>query len=113
MPPPIHELVDLWAAREAQRGHDPDAAGIDVAARHHEHLIAKYCTLMGTSITGPVSDEDRVAAAYLESRPDVDSRRVGCIGLSGGGSRAALLQATCDLISAAVVVGMMTTYRHL
>ena len=114
MPPSIHELVDLWAARESQRGHVPDAAErYDVAARHHEHLIAKYCTLMGTSITGLVSYEDRVAAAYLESRPDVDSRRIGCIGLSGGGCRAALLQATCDLISAAVVVGMMTTYRHL
>jgi dienelactone hydrolase len=68
---------------------------------------------MGTSITGLVSYEDRVAAAYLGSRPDVDSSRVGCIGLSGGGCRAALLQSTCDLISAAVVVGMMTTYRHL
>jgi dienelactone hydrolase len=114
MPPSIQDLVDLWAAREVQRGRVPDAAErYDVAARHHEHLIAKYCTLMGTSITGLVSYEDRVAAAYLESRPDVDSSRIGCIGLSGGGCRAALLQSTSDLISAAVIVGMMTTYRHL
>jgi dienelactone hydrolase len=114
MPAPIQELVDLWAAKEAHRGRVADAARrYDVAARHHEHVIAKYCTLMGTSITALVSYEDRVAASYLRSRPDVDSKGIGCIGLSGGGCRAALLQATCNFISAAIVVGMMTTYRQL
>jgi dienelactone hydrolase len=114
IPETIHELVDLWAAKEAQQGRVPGAAErYDIAARHHEHVVAKYCTLMGTSITALVSYEDRIAASYLKSRPDVDSGGIGCIGLSGGGCRAALLQTTCDFISAAVVVGMMTTYRHL
>jgi dienelactone hydrolase len=114
MPQTIHDLVHLWSAKEVHQRHVPNAAErYDFAARHHEHVVAKYCTLIGTSITALVSYEDRLAVSLLKSRPDVDPDRIGCLGLSGGGCRAALLQATCDLISATVVVGMMTSYRHL
>jgi len=47
------------------------------------------------------------------SRPDVTTDKVGCIGLSGGGNRAALLQATHDSLRAAVIVGLMSTYDEL
>jgi dienelactone hydrolase len=89
-----------------------DIAAYNTAAWHHEHLIAKYCTMLGTSLAAVVSAEDRVAASYLASRPEV-AGPVGCIGLSGGGCRAALLTATCDEIAAAVIVGMMSTYDAL
>ncbi len=82
-------------------------------AAQHEHLVAKYCTLLGTSLAGVVAYEDRVALGYLKSRPDVDSDHLGCIGLSGGGCRAALLQATCADISVSVIVDMMSTYEEL
>ncbi len=39
--------------------------------------------------------------------------RIGCVGLSGGGCRAALLQATCDRVGAAAVVGMMSAHEDL
>jgi dienelactone hydrolase len=83
------------------------------AAAMHEHVIAKYCTLLGTSLAGVVAYEDRVALGYLRSRPDVISERAGCIGLSGGGCRAALMQATSPDISISVIVGMMSTYGQL
>lgn len=79
----------------------------------HEHLVSKYCNLLGTSMAGVVSHEDRIAANYLLSRSDVSTSGVGCIGLSGGGNRAALLQATHDSIKAAVIVGLMSTYEGL
>ncbi len=60
-----------------------------------------------------VSYEDRVAANYLASRSEVDAGHIGCIGLSGGGCRSAMLGATSDRISAAVVVGMMSTFASL
>jgi dienelactone hydrolase len=82
-------------------------------ARYHEHLVAKYCTLLGTTLSGVVSFEDRIAVHYLRSRTDVRTGPVGCVGLSGGGCRAALLQATCDEIGAAVIVGMMSTHPAL
>ncbi len=79
----------------------------------HEHTVEKYCHLLGTTLAGVVSYEDRVAAEYLASRSDVRSDAIGCVGLSGGGCRSALLQATCDRIRSAVVVGMMSTFEHL
>ncbi len=85
----------------------------NAAAALHEHLVEKYCALLGTTLAGVVSYEDRVAVNYLLSRDDVISDRIGCAGLSGGGCRAALLQATCDHIAASVIVGMMSTYAHL
>ena len=83
------------------------------AAIQHEHVVAKYCSLLRTSLAGVVAYEDRVAVEYLKSRQDILSNRVGCVGLSGGGCRAALLQATCLDIAAAVVVCMMSTYERL
>jgi dienelactone hydrolase len=95
---------------------DPSAEDIrryNAAAGHHEHLIEKYCSVLGTTFAGVVNYEDRVATNYLRTRADVIHDRIGCIGLSGGGCRAALLQATSEHIKAAVVVGMMSTYEGL
>lgn len=90
-----------------------DVALYNAAAYDHEHLVEKYCRLLGTTLAGVVSFEDRAAVEYLRSRPDVLPENVGCVGLSGGGCRSSLLQATCDSIRAAVVVGMMSAYEHL
>ncbi len=56
----------------------------------------------------------RVACArYLQSRRDVVSGPIACLGLSGGGCRAALLHATCEEMAGAGVMGMMTTHPAL
>jgi dienelactone hydrolase len=98
-------------------GEDPgspaEIAEYNLAAGEHENVVEKYCCLLGTSMAGVVSHEDRIALNYLTSRADVDSRRVGCIGLSGGGNRTALLRATHDGIKAAAVIGLMSTYPGL
>ncbi len=91
----------------------PEVVGYNAAAMLSEGLIEKYCAVLGTTFAGVVSHEDRVAANYLASRPEVDPERMGCIGLSGGGCRSAMLGATSDRISAAVVVGMMSTFAGL
>jgi dienelactone hydrolase len=88
-----------------------EIAHYNAAASLHEHLVEKYCALLGTTLAGVVSYEDRVAVNYLRARPDV--RQVGCIGLSGGGCRAALLQATSDALGATAIVGMMSSYPGL
>ncbi|MBN1887572.1 MAG: hypothetical protein JW850_06265 [Thermoflexales bacterium] len=90
-----------------------EIAEYDTAASQHEHWVAKYCNVLGTSLSGVVSHEDRIAVNYLLSRPDVQPDRVGCIGLSGGGNRAALLNATHERITATVIVGLMSTYAGL
>lgn len=82
----------------------------DLMSIPHEHLVERYCAVLGTTLAGVVSFEDRIAAEYLRKRKDVKPGGVGCVGLSGGGMRSALLNATCDHIRAAVVVGAMTDY---
>ncbi len=91
----------------------PEIEHYNTIAALHEHRVAKYCNALGTSLAGVVAYEDRIALNYLLSRSDVIADRVGCIGLSGGGNRAALLTATHDRIAATVIVGLMTTYEGL
>lgn len=79
----------------------------------NEHTLAKYCNVMGISLPGIVSFEDRIAVNYLAGRRDVDATRIGCLGLSGGGTRTVLLQGSCDQIRCAVAVGAMCTYRGM
>jgi dienelactone hydrolase len=101
--------ADYYATRG---GLDP-VAWYNLLAGFHEHIVNKYCTILGTGLSGVVSYEDRVALNYLSSRPDVLPDRLACAGLSGGGNRSAMLTATADNLSAALVVGLMSTYPAL
>jgi dienelactone hydrolase len=85
----------------------------NAAANFNEHTMAKYATMLGTTLAGIVNFEDRVAVDYLRSRTDVCNGWIGCVGLSIGGLRSALLRGTCDSIRAAVVVALMSTYAGL
>ncbi|MEU8118400.1 hypothetical protein AB0C21_06790 [Spirillospora sp. NPDC049024] len=119
-------------------GMGPDASEpdrYDRAARGHEHVLAKACTLMGTSFTGVLASEDLAAAAYLRSRPDIarfsnigpasaavsgsatasdpDAGSVAAIGLSGGGVRAAVLGALDPGVGAVAVAAAVSSFRDL
>ncbi len=80
-------------------------------AAEHEHLMAKSLFCAGTTWPGVFTAEDQRALDYLCSRTDVDSARVGCAGLSGGGLRTCYLAGLDDRIRCACCVGMMTTWR--
>lgn len=95
-------------------GNQPyDVAEYNAVAALHEHTVEKYCNLLGTTLAGVVSFEDRVAFNYLLSRDDVLEEHCASIGLSGGGNRSAMLLATHDRVAAAVIVGLMSTYKGL
>jgi len=47
---------------------------------------------------------------YLLTRPEVDPKRIGCVGLSVGGLRSCHLAALDERIRAAVVVGWMASF---
>ena len=112
MPEADLALADRIGATLGHGGAGSDILRYHGAAYLHEHQIAKYCTLLGTSLAAVTAFEDRVALNYLRSRDDVDAERLGCIGFSGGGLRAALLGATADGVAARAIVGMMTTYEE-
>jgi dienelactone hydrolase len=91
----------------------PEIARYNVLAGHHEHLVEKYATVLGTSMAGIVNFEDRVASNFLLKRKDVKTGGVACVGLSGGGMRTVLMQGVSENIRAAVAIGAMTTYQGL
>lgn len=112
---PYETMIEMMGEKTTSRL-EPQAdeiEGYNTAAYFHEHWVSKYCNILGTSMAGVVAYEDRIALNYLLSRTDVDSEQIACIGLSGGGNRAALLTATHDRLKAAVIVGLMTTYEAL
>jgi dienelactone hydrolase len=119
----VHDVFG-WGSRRFPLGTMPDAVAAlarapgpseadryDRAASQHEHLLEKYCTLLGTSLAGVVAGEDLAAAAYLRGRSDVGP--VGCVGLSGGGLRAALLGAFDEDVRAVAVAAMVSSYRDM
>jgi dienelactone hydrolase len=63
----------------------------------------------GTNWMGIVSFDDRRSVDVLASLPEVDARRLGCLGQSGGGFRAAYLAGMDPRIRAAVIVCWMTS----
>lgn len=82
-------------------------------AGHHEHIMAKSLFSGGTTWPGVFLREDQRALDVLCARTDVDEKRVGCGGLSGGGLRTAYLAGLDTRIQCAVCVGFMTTWRDL
>ncbi len=73
-----------------------------------EAVMAKTLFAAGATWPGLLAWDDRRTVDYLLTRPEVDPGRIGCIGLSGGGLRSALLAAADPRIRAAVVVAWMT-----
>lgn len=81
----------------------------EAKARDLLYLGVRQLNWAGTTWAGLNTADDRRSIDYLLSRPEVDPRRIGVTGLSGGGWRTNLLAALDDRVTAAVPVGWMTT----
>jgi dienelactone hydrolase len=79
-------------------------------ANAHENIMARYIFGSGATWPGMLFHADRVAVDYLRSLPQVDSSRIGCIGLSIGGFRSAHLFALDPGIAVCVDAGWMTSF---
>ena len=80
------------------------ARGPERATRRAHDLRA------GFTWPGVMFWDDIRTVDYLLTRPDVDPRRIGCVGLSVGGLRSCHLAALDERIRAAVVVGWMASF---
>ncbi|HSB17555.1 MAG TPA: alpha/beta hydrolase family protein [Bryobacteraceae bacterium] len=76
----------------------------------NEQLVARSLFTAGISWPGVLLWDDIRTLDYLASRPEVDTNRLGCVGLSVGGYRSFLLAALDERIKAAVDVGWMTSF---
>ncbi len=75
-----------------------------------EQLVGRTIFSAGFTWSGVMFWDDVRTVDYLLTRPEVDPRRIGCVGLSLGGVRSAHVAALDDRIKAAVVVGWMTSF---
>jgi len=106
----VPEVIRNNTGEVAQESEE-EIAAYNTWAAGHESLVAKSLFSSGLTWPGVFLWEDQRALDYLCARPDVDTGRVGCAGLSGGGLRTVYLAGSDDRIACAVCVGMMTTWR--
>jgi len=78
-----------------------------------EHVIYKNMIDAGITWAGVLAWDDLRSVDYLVTRPEVDSRRIACTGLSVGGFRTNFLAALDPRIKAACIAGWMTSFRNL
>jgi dienelactone hydrolase len=77
-------------------------------------MLGPGCILLGRNVARFEIWDGMRAIDYLQSRPEVDPRRIGCTGSSGGGMQTAYLMALDDRIRAAVPsCYLSTTYGFL
>ncbi len=111
----MSEIPWGYCATEGMTDSDPEKQeNIDAYnkwAGEHEHIMAKSLFCAGTTWPGVFFAEDKCALDVLSARADVDSGRLGCAGLSGGGLRTVYLGGLDQRIKCAIAVGFMSTWR--
>lgn len=90
-----------------------NVARLNPQCRAKESTLAKTLTIAGLTWPGIVAWDDMRTVDYLASRPEVDARRIGCLGISMGGYRAMFLSALDERIVAGCVTGFMSTVRPM
>ncbi|MGG4035986.1 alpha/beta hydrolase family protein [Paenibacillus cisolokensis] len=81
------------------------------SVQDHENA-GRRCLPLGDSLARYMLHDAVRAVDYLSARPEVDPRRIGAIGHSGGGMQTALLMMYDSRIAAAAPAGFITTRPH-
>lgn len=89
----------MWGERGCKEGSD----------NTHLASVAGNMLQLGRNLSAWMTYEDSYAAEFLASLGQVDSERIGCVGLSMGGYRAWMLAAVSPIVKATVGVCWMTT----
>ena len=98
-----------WRERSASLSRERIKA-FNSRAGQHEQLVGRTIYAAGFTWPGVMFWDDVRTVDYLLTRPDVDPRRIGCVGLSVGGFRSGHLAAMDQRVRAAVVVGWMASF---
>ena len=75
------------------------------------HKLSIYLLMMGQTMSGLRVFDTVRTLDYLETRKEVDSSRLGCMGISGGGLVCAFTSALEDRVKAAVISGYTNTFK--
>ncbi|MBA4187411.1 MAG: hypothetical protein C0467_05265 [Planctomycetaceae bacterium] len=86
-----------------------DVTKLNQVCRGKESTIVKSLIFAGLTWPGIVFWDDIRTVDYLVTRPEVDPKRIGCLGISMGGYRSIYLAALDDRIQAACIAGFMSS----
>jgi len=95
--------------------YDPEKLDEDTFEKYHNlarealYYGVRQLNWAGTTWAGVNYGDDSRCVDYLLSRKEVDGKRIGCTGLSGGGWRTNIIAALEPRVKATVTVGWMTT----
>ncbi|MCC2670354.1 MAG: dienelactone hydrolase-like enzyme, partial [Armatimonadetes bacterium] len=78
---------------------------------YHGGLLGASLWPVGTPLHGLQLFDNVRALSYLQSRPDVDGKRLGCTGASGGGNQTTFLSAFDERVRCAVPVCSVGTWE--
>src|ERR1051326_421596 len=94
--------------------YDEDLHDTKVQGSTVEHsILGTQCLLTGTHVAQYTVWDGIRALDYLLSRPEVDPKRIGCTGNSGGGTHTAYLSALDDRIQVAAPSCYITSWRRM
>ncbi|UOQ68925.1 alpha/beta hydrolase family protein [Hymenobacter volaticus] len=95
--------VDPVAQGERLQLTDRNGNALTRGATTEHTLLNAGANLVGTSVAAYEYYDNTRALDYLETRPDLDKNKMGCIGSSGGGTQTTYLIALDQRIKAATV----------
>ena len=78
-----------------------------------EMSASKFNLWVGRTLWGMILRDDLMALDYLASRPEVDSNRLGVMGMSMGATRAWWLMALDERLKTGVPICCLTRYKNL
>ena len=102
--------IDAYCFGE-RNGHGPGGPAEKGGAG--EMSASKFNLWVGRTLWGMMLRDDLMALDYLASRPEVDARRIGVIGMSMGATRSWWLMALDERIQTGVAVACLTRYQNL
>ena len=79
--------------------------------RNSCHRLSTYFLMLGKTLAATRIYEIFRTIDYLETRPEADTERIGCMGISGGGLVCAYSAALDERIKAAVISGYTNTFK--
>ena len=108
--PPDRVPLEL---KKEKPGSDAYIRAFNSFSGRSEDLVAKSIFDAGSTWPGILFQGDRASVDYLLTRPEVDGSRIGCLGLSIGGYRAAHLFELDPRVKVGVVAGWMVPYHSI
>jgi dienelactone hydrolase len=105
----LEDDPEEWVTRPAAISSD-SVTKFNQRSAASEQLMGRTLLCAGVTWAGIIAWDDIRTVDYLVTRPEVDPRRIGCVGHSVGGLRTAYLAGLDDRIKAAVVCGWMCSF---